>query len=186
MKRKHYSVMAAGLAATILFAAGCGSSVKVTTQHDETVDFADYGSYAWVPEPEGEDRAASSFVFRYIKQAISDEMAARELEFDESNPDVLVAYHAAVNQQITGATIDHWGYGRGRYGGGWGTSTASVNSYNEGTMVIDVIDAQRNELVWRGVANGAVDKPESAQEKIPETVAKLLADFPPGYEPAIE
>jgi hypothetical protein len=52
-----------------------------------------------------------------------------------------------------------------------------------GTLVVDLVDRARRELVWRGVAQGTVDPratPEKAEQRANEAMAKLFAGFPPG------
>jgi hypothetical protein len=56
---------------------------------------------------------------------------------------------------------DSFGYGFGGYGmGGWGmygygaagpvSTTTRVVNYPEGTLVVDIVDPTKKELVWRG------------------------------------
>jgi hypothetical protein len=47
-----------------------------------------------------------------------------------------------------------------------------------GTLLIDVIDAHTNELIWRGTASGIVD-PGKTAEQIQDVVARMLVNFPP-------
>jgi hypothetical protein len=77
--------------------------------------------------------------------------------------------------------------GYGWYDPWWGPYGGSthVSYYEEGSLVIDVIDWTEKELSWRGVGTGVVkdrssDDPEEMQEEINLIVAKILADFPPG------
>jgi len=79
----------------------------------------------------------------------------------------------------------NYGYGHGWYGGGFGvgTSTTYVNEWDEGTLLIDVIDAKKNELIWRGSAQAELRKhqdPSEGQEVLNDVVARILRDFPPG------
>ena len=78
------------------------------------------------------------------------------------------------------------GYGRGwggyGYGGGYGGGT-DVYQYDETTLVIDIYDASKKEMVWRGTVTGVVkDDPDQEEQKknIDNVVTKMLADFPPG------
>ena len=56
----------------------------------------------------------------------------------------------------------------GRGGGmGMGTSTTQVRTYAQGTLVVDIWDVNKKELVWRGVGSDTVsDSPESNAKKI--------------------
>jgi hypothetical protein len=76
------------------------------------------------------------------------------------------------------------GYGRGWGGYGYGGmgGTTDVYQYDETTLVIDMYDASKKEMVWRGTVTGVVkDEPdqEKQQENINNVVSKMLEDFPP-------
>ena len=50
---------------------------------------------------------------------------------------------------MSAATISaHYGYGWGWYGSG--RTNTYVNEWDEGTLLVDIVDAASNELVWRG------------------------------------
>jgi hypothetical protein len=59
-----------------------------------------------------------------------------------------------------------------------------VSYYEEGTLVIDIIDWQEKELSFRGTATGTLSKsektPEEAQLDADEVVTNILSKFPPG------
>ena len=58
-----------------------------------------------------------------------------------------------------------------------------VYQFTEGTLVIDLVDAETKNLVWRGTGTGAVDKtqrsPEEMQADIDKVINKIMASFPP-------
>jgi hypothetical protein len=99
-------------------------------------------------------------------------------------PDVFVGYQVALDDQIDYETINtYWGSGwgyRGVYGGVVGSRTVA-REYTVGTLVIDVFDAARRELVWRGAGEGRVNaarNPQERQERINQAVTQILEDFP--------
>jgi len=66
--------------------------------------------------------------------------------------------------------------------GFFGSSNVNINQYTEGTLFIDFIDKNKNELIWQGIGSGAmkmstIDKKE---ERIKEFVAKIISSYPPG------
>ena len=51
-----------------------------------------------------------------------------------------------------------------------------------GTLVLDIVDARTKRLIWRGAAEGTLDRDislENEEKIISEAVEKLLKDFPP-------
>ncbi len=69
-----------------------------------------------------------------------------------------------------------YGYPYGGYGYG---SHGAVTTYTEGTLVIDIIDAGTNELVWRGAAVSALGDATYDAKDINKAVEKILEEFPP-------
>ena len=53
-----------------------------------------------------------------------------------------------------------------------------VRNYNQGTLILDVVDTHTNKLVFRGAGTAVVDGPESNARKIEEAVAKMVAALP--------
>ena len=57
-----------------------------------------------------------------------------------------------------------------------------VNEILVGTLVIDVADSAKKEVVWRGMGVKEVDvqaKAEKRDKNISEAVKKILSNFPP-------
>jgi hypothetical protein len=70
------------------------------------------------------------------------------------------------------------------YGGYWPGYTQTYNvEYQEGTLIIDILDAKSHELIWRGTGQDYVEEqqtPEQITEGINQAVEGIMADFPPG------
>ena len=77
------------------------------------------------------------------------------------------------------------GVGAGTYGrsASIGYSTGStVRVYKDGTGILDVIDVQSRNIVWRGVAEGRLKNDSTVSDKrraTAEVIGALLMDFPP-------
>jgi hypothetical protein len=57
-----------------------------------------------------------------------------------------------------------------------------VQVYREGTLVIDLVDAAKMELVWRASAENAVDEddaPPRAEERLADAVHRMFQVYPP-------
>ena len=65
------------------------------------------------------------------------------------------------------------------YGGSWGggSSTITVRTFRVGTLVIDIVDAKTDELVWRGSAGNIilVDNPTKMTKKIDKAISKMVS-----------
>src|SRR5215469_12974669 len=90
---------------------------------------------------------------------------------------------------ITNAT-GTFSYGPGWYGGGWygptaGITTGQTSTIYTGQIDLDMYDAAKHELVWRGVASKTLDpkaKPEKRQKNLNKAVAKLMKNYPPSVK----
>ena len=158
---------------------GC-STLRVETDYDRSTDFSKFGTFDWSADDPGVQK---SFFDTALRQAVNAELTAVGLSQSSDNPDLIVVTHVSLDEVITGATVSHWNHGGWGWYGGWGgmsTSTVHVNAHDQGTLIMDLIDASNNQLVWRGIAEKEVNDPRATREQLQPIVQKLLADFPPG------
>lgn len=179
----HVRVLAMLGVAVLL--AGCASGPKITADYDRNADFAMYRSFGFY-QPLGTDQAGyESLVTQTLKSAVRQEMEARGYAYAETGAELLVNFNARLTQRTdvsqVPATPTYYGYRRGFYGG-WGgyAYETRVDQYVEGTLNIDIVDAQRRQLVWEGVAVGRVgDKAQKErQAAIRAAVAEIFAKYP--------
>ncbi len=182
MKNPMFAAVALSLALS-----GC-ASIDVTTDYDPTTDFTRYQTFAWMEGTgRGIDdlRLGGDLMDQRFRRAIESELVSRGMRKMESGrPDAFVGYQVALDDRVDYQTVNTyygagWGY-RGVARIGVGTQTYA-REYTQGTLVIDMFDAARRELVWRGTGEGRVDaarNPQERQEKINEAVTLILEDFP--------
>ena len=181
----------AGLAVLSLVsvAVGC-SSMKIETRADPEADFSEFNNYSWMSHPGGSDSRVGPQVGMWIVGAIDEELASKGFHRrDQAESDFQVGYHAAVQGRMEVSNIDsYYGYGIPQsspwmyYHAGSEQQQSAARYYNEGMIIIDIVDARLNRLVWRGTAQAEVkDDVEPAQQQvnIREAVRKIMADFPP-------
>ena len=79
-----------------------------------------------------------------------------------------------------------WGwspYYWGGFGPGWGWNSPAVSTRTQGSLYIDLIDAQNKELVWQGKGVGSLNNTRDIEKKearIKEFVYEILQQYPPG------
>ena len=161
------------------------SSVRVAADYDRAANFDNYKTFAFFKP--GIDKAEiNDLDKRRILRAIEAELMAKGYTKSE-NPDMLVSIFTKSTQRVDiynnawGAGAWGWGgYGRWGWGGpGWGGSQVSTKT--EGVLYIDLVDANKKELIWQGSGTGYlvtknIDKKEA---RIKEFVAEMLTQFPP-------
>ena len=170
--------------AILVLAAGC-SSMKIGHDYDHQADFSSYKTYAW---HEGKYTVADTepLVHQRFVQAVDRALAAKGLKKVDSNPDLYVTYNAEEREQMSIDTTymgGGWGYGPGwGWGGmgGMGSASTTVRTYNVGTVVLDLWDAEQKRLVWRGTASDTVsENRKESEKKIQKAVTKLFEKYPP-------
>ncbi len=167
------------------------SSVKVVSDRDPSVDFSQYNTYSFYGWQENSDQIMNDLDKRRIESAFAEEFRKRGIQYTEEGGDIVVALFVVVNTETTTtAYTNHYGmggYNWGGYGwgGGWGmgfgnsTTTYSENQYNVGTLVVDVFDAEKKELVWESVGSGTVSEDrKNRDERIQKAVAKIMKQYP--------
>src|SRR5262249_2704104 len=80
--------------------------------------------------------------------------------------DVLVAYHVGVKDKID---VQQWGYAGRRW---------DAREYQEGTLVVDLVDGRSKSLAWRGTVQGEMREKDTSSEQIGKAVKKMFADLP--------
>ena len=120
----------------------------------------------------------SPLMHQRLIQAIDDQLSAKGLQKTDANSDLSVTYHG---ESTTMLVLDQVGYYDGWYRyGGIGVSTVRARSYEQGTLVVDLVDAEQNRLVWRGVATDTVAGSPDAQTKQIETaIRQMFRRYPP-------
>ena len=171
------------------------SSVRVATDYDKKAEFDSYKTFAFYKN--GIDKAEiSDLDKRRILRAIETELLSKGYTKSE-NPDMLVSIFTKAQTRVD-VYQNNWGWGGfggwgmggfgwggwgwGGFGPGWGMgwNQPMVSTNNEGTLFIDLIDANKKELIWQGSGAGNLPtKMEKKEEKIKEFVNKMLENYPP-------
>ena len=146
---------------------------KVNVDSDPAAPFATYKTYAWIegtpaPNPLNQDR---------LHSAVDAHLALAGLRMNTTNPDLIVTTHVTTKERQE-LVVNGFGYGPW-WGGGYGT--ANVETSVEGTLVVDLYDANTKKMVWRGVATAtASDKPTKNISKMNKALDKMFEKYPGG------
>lgn len=178
----------------IFFIAGC-SAVQVSQDYDMTTEFQRYRTFDWAPGPAPKSNDIlmdSQFMDRRVRRAVEETLSAKGFSHTPGEkPDFKVTYHIVVRSRIEidsfntgfggyGYRYPYWGYPYPFWGGI--DYRTYVTQYDEGTLIIDFTDTRSNQLIWRGIGTRRVNQqanPERTTAAVNETVAEILAQFPP-------
>ena len=188
--KPYFSRVAAALALTAaLFAAGCAttSGPKTRIDYDRSADFSVYRTYGF-PKETGTDRGGySTLVTSYLKSAMSAQMEARGYKYSEEHPDLLVNFFMNTRERTEIRPDARASVGYGYYGYRYGLYSAwplydqdRTVTYKVGTLNIDIVDAEKKQLVWEGVAEGRVSEEELQNPKVAinAVVTELMRQYP--------
>jgi len=165
----------------------CSPSLKVSSDYDRNVDFSKYKTFA-LYNPDSVSKHISPLNEQRILSAIKNEMVRKGYQEATSAPDVLVNTTAIVKEKVdVNSTTNYYGYGgvyRPYYWGSTGVysnTNYDVREYKDGSLIIDVIDAGSNKLIWQGIGNREIDGPlKDPDTEIPKAISSIMTSFPPG------
>jgi hypothetical protein len=183
-------LIAIAAAAALLGPSGCATTAR--SDYDHEVSFAYYHTFDWLAPPvrasqdevrtePNEPFAFNSLLDKRIRAAVDKNLEARGFEYVEGgHSDFRLNYHVTFRDKIVGSGTD-FGYAGRYYRGGFSSDfNWSVRQYQEGTVIIDVIDRARDQLVWRGwMTRRSMDR-NYDQSEIDDAVRKIMMRFPPG------
>jgi hypothetical protein len=174
-----------GALAAILLVPALALAQKTSYDFSKEADFATFKTYAL---KEGTP-VGQQLIDDRIVSAIETELTAKGLTKATGEPDVFVVYHMAFDKQkdISTFSSGYGGAGYGPYGGwGWGggmsTTSTQVRDILIGTLVVDMIDAKKKQVVWRGMGVKEVNttaNPEKRDKSISNALKKIYKNYPP-------
>jgi Domain of unknown function (DUF4136) len=179
----------AGVAA-LLTVAACASPPTVRTNVNPGTDFTQYKTFGFV-DPLGTDRAGyRSIVSQHLIADTEREMQARGLTRSDSAPQLLVNFNAKLAdalQVVPGPPAPvmvgvggYYGYRAGMYSTWPMYSQDTVIQYTQGTLNIDVVDADHKQLVWESVVTDSVTQKDldNLPVALNNAVVAAFAKFP--------
>jgi Domain of unknown function (DUF4136) len=169
--------------AVFLFMAVGAYGQDVHYNYDRSANFTSYKTYQWVEIPGGS--VPDSLIHQAIMQAADEQLALKGLTKVETKPDLYIGYQVVINLEKSVDLYSTGGFGGWDGWGGWGgdrsvhgqTSTVPV-----GILLIDVYDAERKRMVWRGDAIKTIDlktDPDKNYRNLQKAMAKLFKNYPP-------
>ncbi|MFT5700172.1 MAG: hypothetical protein ACI8ZB_003043 [Desulforhopalus sp.] len=183
MKRFIYSCI------MMLALSGCGG-VDVQTEVGKSGDMAKLVTYSWletgdtplegvrVRRPEV-DQLVKASVEKYFHEKGYEKVAGNQ-------PDFLVSWVGAVEQKIKVESINHFysSYGYGPVAASMPVESKKgdrVREYEEGTILLDVLDPESHTMLWRGSGTARLlqgMKEEEAALYVNKLVKNILKTFP--------
>jgi len=164
---------------------GCGSGITVSSDYDPGTDFSKIKTFRWleVKKRAQDDPLTNQLIERRVQAAAEKALIAKGFQkLDTGEPDFFVAAFAGLKEKMN---VTDWGYSYGPY---WGPypygRNIDVSYYTQASLFLDIVDNEKDQLLWRGVGTGVVrgdaPSPAEAQARMDDALAEILQDFPPG------
>jgi hypothetical protein len=166
------------LALALLLTACAGSTASIQTDFDSRADFAAYRSYSWITAPDD----GSPLLPQEVVAAIDARLQAAGWKRVAQGQVEVSAHVATRNGQTYNTFYSGIGHDINWLTGSNvpGSFTRSVDSYQAGSLVVDMFDARTRHAIWRGSASGVLsDQPQQRVREVQGAVDRLFAGFPP-------
>ena len=183
--KKIERIIYVALGMLILLLPAC-SSIEVSENYDTSYDFSGLKTYDIVPV----ENKKYELVVKQLKSELRKQLTNKGFKQNTSNPDFLVALHGGTEDKVSIQTTNYgYNYGgwyerryeRG-YVGRYYDARIDAYEYQEGTLVVDIIDAKNKTLIFQSTITKTIDKGasmEKRQENIKNVITKALQSFPP-------
>ena len=160
------------------------------TDVDRSVNFNAYKTFTWGPSEIKVDDPTynSGLISKNIRTTVENELAKRGIMKDDRNADFVISFktYTKEKQQSMGNPYPVYPFFPYRFypfGLGWvysyGVNYGPRNlTFMEGTLIIDITDAQTQDLVWRGSVKGNVDNVKTLERQIQKGIKAIMKKYP--------
>ena len=177
------------LSLVLIVAVSC-STVKVSSDFDKTANFAAYKTFTYTDETLA--MPLDDINRNRILNIVTAEMAAKG--FTKSDTILMCGLILISRPRHSRLPLPplvcggYGGYGYGYryggygYGGGFSTTTINYDTYTDGTMFIDMIDASKKLLVWQGRGTKTFEENASQkrrEENLTYAIKQIFMQYPP-------
>jgi len=164
---KYYKII--GLLAATLLMASC-SSIKVISDYEPEVDITQFKTFNLLDHKGSFAAGMNPMNTSMIEKEIVAKMTA--LGFTQSdNPELQITFH--INKKtIEGSIVTDY-YEDYNY-----VRELEPFDYVQGTLVVDIIDADKNKILWHGILQRPTEEvKKTASKRISKNIEKLFGLF---------
>ena len=150
----------------LLMLSGCGPTINIFSDVDDTGRFEQYKTYNFQEFSEGNKKTITGMELERLRVAFAREFEQRGFKYDDQYSDVSVKI-----------TVFHREASDASYG------YAGAYNYMERAISVDMYDNQTRTHVWHCAAVGElVYDPGARAEELPDVVARIFEKYP--FDPA--
>jgi hypothetical protein len=176
-----------------------GAKIKIEVKHDKTFNFAGLKTYTWrldganpvkiLQNTEHDPEQIRKNLEPVVLDAFDTQLAAKGLRrVAAGESELFIDYYVLIGPNITSqyhgqfvGAIPEWGLPD------FVMSTSALKIYEQGSVVVDIGSVKDKIVAWRGYAAAELDSRRTRAQQVAiinDVAKKMLAKFPPKYEPA--
>ncbi|MCG6867853.1 MAG: DUF4136 domain-containing protein [Gammaproteobacteria bacterium] len=182
------------LLAVLCLVQACANTIESEIDYNPKTDFSGLKTFAWLPEDSrggNSEEATYRFIDEKVRAAVDSNLQAKGFRPQkEGTPDFYVNYYVWAETKLTDdpyAGLRNWSHrletlDTARYPGYEHERSLAPREYEEGTLIVTVLDPETEREIWRGTAKDLVkqsDVEKKSGEKIDKAVKEILKNFPP-------
>jgi hypothetical protein len=156
----------------------CGPRVEVRAERSTIATFPRYRTYVWaasVVPARSPGEMDASLLDRRIRDAVDRRLAAKGYVRTEGTGTLVVDYDVRTRTGSTDSFSDYFRYRR--LGGANEAEVAYVSGFEEGTLVVQLVDPRSREVAYRASATTVVDE-RVDRERLDDAIGRMFADLP--------
>jgi len=159
------------LAFSLVLLSSCATTFSIVSDKESGIDFNQYKTYLVLDHDHGFPVGANPINHQRIDRAIEANM--EDLGYlNQEDPDLLIAWFVKVETKRDRIIYGDY-YSRWR-----AFHDMNVYEYEEGSLVIDIIDPKIGQVIWHGKASDRVyENMPNIDKKIKEVVRALLKRY---------
>lgn len=187
LKKCSNLIAYAGLLTLLL--SGC-APIQIKVDYNKDINFDKFQSYSWIPN-EQLDIVDINFEKKLLDELVTNTAnnALKEKGFivNNNSPELLISYFLVVDTKTDVYVVENY-YSNNPYAIPPTTSSTRdyqrlrENTYEQGILIIDIVDERTKERIWRGYAQsriGIYKEPEKQEKRVITAINKILSNFPP-------
>ena len=179
-----------GVLPVLLAATAFAQKVKIEYDHD--VDFSAYRKYDWKQHPFMKSHPESkqfTVGAELVRSKTNEILMGRGYQPVDFEPEFYITQFITarmgqethtVPAEVAYPNAYMWPGSWYSWSGAWFSSWDTyVENYVQGILLLDIVDAKTNKLLWRAACKAKIDDMRERHKDVEDTVKKALKSFPP-------
>ena len=182
---KSVIILIAGLSAVLWLGNGCSPFTKVYSEEEPGINLYKYHTFNWLSNETAEKgnigpEWLTSATQEKIRTSVESEMGKYGFKPCDENPELMLHYHVVIKNEVLYERDWRCGVPGGEGGVYNRCNRLQPVHYQEGTLIIDMIDTKSGVQVWRGAAVSILNnlKANEVDARIKEAIRVIFKKFP--------